>query len=175
MLKSYVIEDVLKEYEDMAKRMFEGYATGDISAEELAQMTRDFADAVNADVEARRDVINGMLTAFQERGLLSDAESGNTLANGIKGITEDTAGLLASYINAMRADVSGIRMMAEAGWKDVNAILNGFGVLPTLNDYMAQVAASNANIENHTRQILLDLEGMMTSASGRRALAVDVQ
>lgn len=174
MLKSYVIDEVLKKYEGDAKKMLEGYSSGDLTADDLARMTSDFADAVTADVEARRDVINAMLMAFQDRGLLGE-DGSDTLANGIKGITEDTASLLASYVNAIRADVSAIRMQDAAGWKDVNAMLGIIGTLPTLNDYMAQVAATNANIAESNRQILERIDRLTTTSTGRAAIAVDVQ
>ena len=114
-----------------------------------------------------------ILSAFDP--YFKSAESENTLGNGIKGITEDTASLLASYLNAIRADVSYIRMLEENGWKDVNAILAAVGVIPTLNDYMAQVAASNADIARTNQELLIEIQSVITSASGRRAIAVDVQ
>lgn len=40
-------------------------------------------------------------------------KGGNTIGQGIQAVTEDTANLLASYINAIRADVSVIRMLTQ--------------------------------------------------------------
>lgn len=98
----------------------------------------------------------------------------NTLANGIKGITEDTASLLASYINAIRADVSLIRTMNAAGWLDVSAISQA---MPTLNDYLAQIAAHNANIEANTREnaeatreMLKELRGLIVNEGNGRGI-----
>lgn len=59
---------------------------------------------------------------------LSDtADNANTLGKGIASITEDTADLLASYINAIRADVSAIRAfeerILESGFTDINSNL----------------------------------------------------
>lgn len=84
--------------------------------------------------------------------------SGNSLGTGIKGITEETAGLLASYINAIRADVSYIRMMQERGWEHINA----FGAsLPTLNDHIAQIAATNFDIAQSNQSILSELRSVI--------------
>lgn len=84
--------------------------------------------------------------------------SGNSLGTGIKGITEETAGLLASYINAIRADVSYIRMMQERGWEHINA----FGAaLPTLNDHIAQIAATNFDIAQSNQSILAELRSVI--------------
>ena len=176
MLKSYILDTILKKYEDEAKGMMMDYSTGSITYEDLAQRVSVFADSVTADTEKARDYINAMLAAFRDNDLLNmGEENSNTVANGIKGITEDTASLLASYINAVRADVSMIRAMEAVGWKDVNGILSSVGVLPTLNDYVAQVAATTANIAENTRALVDRIDRITTSASGRAALAVDVQ
>ncbi len=92
----------------------------------------------------------------------------NTLANGIKGITEDTASLLASYINAIRADVSMLRMLAQQGWTSVTHIASMLESLPTLNDYLANIAAHNANIEDNTRNILVELRGVIVNEGNGR-------
>lgn len=60
---------------------------------------------------------------------LSDtANNASTLGKGIASVTEDTADLLASYINAIRADVAAIRAIEErvleTGFLDVNTNLD---------------------------------------------------
>lgn len=60
------------------------------------------------------DIITGVLNQLKAQGYdLSGTSNGNTLGKGIQSITEDTANLLASYVNAIRADVSVIRMLHE--------------------------------------------------------------
>ena len=59
---------------------------------------------------------------------LSDtADNASTFGKGIASITEDTADLLASYINAIRADVAAIRALdekiLESGFMDINSNL----------------------------------------------------
>lgn len=59
--------------------------------------------------------LTGILDKLKEMGYdLSDTSGGNTLGKGIASITEDTADLLASYLNAIRMDVSVIRTLEEA-------------------------------------------------------------
>ena len=106
-------------------------------------------------------------------------KEGNTLANGIKGITEDTAGLLASYINAIRADVAYLRAMNAAGWNDVGAIKEA---VPTLAEYLAQIEAntqniaySNLEIARSNEALLNEIQGVISTSSGTRAIKVDVQ
>jgi TP901 family phage tail tape measure protein len=97
--------------------------------------------------------------------------SDSSLGTGIKGITEETAGLLASYINAIRADVSYIRVMQEKGWEHINA----FGVsLPTLNDHIAQIAANTYDAAQRTESILSELRSVI-GAPGTSGMVVRVE
>ena len=97
--------------------------------------------------------------------------SDSSLGSGIKGITEETAGLLASYINAIRADVSYIRVMQERGWEHINA----FGAsLPTLNDHIAQIAANTYDAARRTESILSELRSVI-GAPGTSGMVVRVE
>lgn len=59
-------------------------------------------------------VITGILDNLRAQGYdLTSGSAAGTLGQGIKEITEDQANLLASYINAMRADLSVVRMLWE--------------------------------------------------------------
>lgn len=84
----------------------------------------------------------------------SDSDSGSSsTSRGIQGITEQTADLLASYTNSIRADVSVIRSLYEG--------LNGYS-----NDMfraMTQGCDSLKNIEASTNAIMLSNEAMMKS------------
>lgn len=65
-----------------------------------------------------KNIVDAMNNAFQllnekSGGLLSKTESGGSMRSSIQGVTEDTADLLASYINAMRADLSAQRSVIE--------------------------------------------------------------
>lgn len=112
-------------------------------------------------------VFKQILEAFDPYFKRTD-DNENTLSNGIKGITEDTASLLASYINAIRADVSMLRMLAQQGWTSVTHIASMLESLPTLNDYLANIAAHNANIEDNTRNILVELRGVIVNEGNGR-------
>ncbi len=104
-------------------------------------------------------IFEEILRAFDPYFKRSESTSGGGgLSSGIKSITEETAGLLASYINAIRADVSYIRMMQERGWEHINA----FGAaLPTLNDHIAQIAATNFDIAQSNQSILAELRSVI--------------
>lgn len=114
-------------------------------------------------------VVNQALEAFEPYRLMSEeAAETNSVGSGIKGITEDTANLLASYINAIRADVSIIRGLQE---KHLGAIGES---LPTLNDYLAQIAASNYDIARSNQSILAEIQSVI-GAPGTSGSVVRVE
>ena len=99
-------------------------------------------------------------------------DEAQTLGNGIKGITEDTANLLASYLNAIRADVSYARTIWErmdANTQQIAAMLSGFSA-PSFMEYQAQIAANTYNTSMNTLNIMLDLRSVMTSEGGQTAI-----
>ena len=101
----------------------------------------------------------------------SAEETADSLGSGIKSITEETASLLASYINAMRADLSFMRGLQERGWGSVELIGQA---IPTLNDYMNQVAANTFDTAQNTQQILSELQSVI-GAEGTSGSIVRVQ
>lgn len=79
-----------------------------------------FASALDARVEQAVPAITSMLEQLKARGWdiseSSSTSSSSGLSKGIQGTTEETSNLLASYINAVRADVSVIRMVLETAY-----------------------------------------------------------
>lgn len=90
------------------------------------------------------------------------------LADGIKGLTEDTANLLASYLNAIRADVSYSKTLWErmdATTQQIAAALVGFSA-PSLIDYQKRIEANTYNTQLYTYKILLELQSVITADGG---------
>jgi len=100
------------------------------------------------------DVLNSLSGYFTE-----DSETKNTLGGGIKSITEDTANLLASYVNAIRADVAAIRQAVAS--QNVNSLPT-----PTLAEYLTQIQANTYNNAVAAQAILENLQSMMTMSDG---------
>ena len=100
-----------------------------------------------------------------------ESEGGDTVANGIKSITEDSANLLASYINAIRADVSYSKVQRDQILLEIKGIAS-YIASPTLMDYLNKIQANTYDTANHTREILSDLRAMMTNDAGETALRV---
>ena len=171
-LQSYILDEILGKYEEKAKSALTKYANKEMTPEEYAAWLDGFADTVQEESETLAPAINGMIEAFKDRGLMNiDEDTANSIGSGIKSITEDTANLLASYINAIRADVSYIRMMQEKGW---GTIENLGGALPTLQDYLAQIAATNYDTAQATSRILSELQSVI-GAPGTSGMVVRVE
>ena len=171
-LQSYILDEILGKYEEKAKSALTKYANKEMTPEEYAAWLDGFADTVQEESETLAPAINGMIEAFKDRGLMNiDEDTANSIGSGIKSITEDKANLLASYINAIRADVSYIRMMQEKGW---GTIENLGGALPTLQDYLAQIAATNYDTAQATNRILSELQSVI-GAPGTSGMVVRVE
>lgn len=71
----------------------------------------DFAEKVYQVGENVVPQLTGIFDALKEKGLDLRENGSSSLTNSIKGITEETGDLFASYLNAIRLDVSVIREM----------------------------------------------------------------
>ena len=78
----------------------------EISASEAADLVGKIANLKNQ-IDNGKNIYSVVAEAMKSLGIDPNGKStGTGLSNTIKGVTEDTASLLASYINAIRADVS---------------------------------------------------------------------
>lgn len=161
-----ILDDVAKSYAKMITQSFliDKVFTKDLQDEIVGLMGDGNTEGVMAriaDAMALADSyipeIEAMLTAFEPYRNRSGS-SDQTVGQGIKGITEDTANLLASYINAMRADLSQIRVWQESGWRGVSGIA---AVLPTYGDHLARIAANTENSARQSAAILAELRSVI--------------
>ena len=172
-LRSYVLDNILAKYKDDATNMMAKYAAGGMTDDEYAAWLEKFTQDVQQDAKNQSEAINGLIEAFDKRGLIDwgDSDSGDSTGSGIKSITEDTANLLASYINAIRADVSYGRIQWE---RIAVASEDQAARYITLNDYMAQVAANTFDTAQNTQRILNELQSVI-GAEGSSGSIVRVQ
>lgn len=165
VIKAAILENVFDEEE--AKEAAARLASGDVAG------AMGIVDEAMKSAEALTPSIQKLLESLQPYFEMG-GEYGNTLGDGIKGITEDTANLLASYLNAIRADVSiskGIWQSIASSTGHVATALSGFSA-PTLMEYQAQIAANTANSALATQEILNTLGTLLTSEGGNTALRV---
>ena len=100
-----------------------------------------------------------------------ESEGGDTVASGIKSITEDSANLLASYINAIRADVSYSKVQRDQILLEIKGIAS-YIASPTLMDYLNNIQANTYDTAIHTQEILERLSVMIEYGAGEPALRV---
>lgn len=164
LIQSAILNDVLNPEE--AARVADMFMKNDVEGA-MAAIADDMGKI--AEMEPVFDQILTTLDPYFNRQ--ESQSSSGSLGSGIKGITEDTANLLASYINAMRADLSSIRMMQESGWQNISSIGSA---IPTLNEYMAQVAANTFDSAQNTQRILSELQSVI-GAPGTSGMVVRVE
>lgn len=99
-------------------------------------------------------------------------EGTTDLGQGIKGITEDQANLLASYLNAIRADVAYSKTLWVRMDANLQRLAEMFTSSPTLMEYQAQIAANTYNTAIATQEILSELRSVVTTDSGDTAIRV---
>lgn len=168
VIKSMIFDEVLND--EAIKALKDEFLKGDTEAamtlvEQSLQQIADMAPVF--------DEILSSFDPYFVREETSSSSSGGSLSAGIKSITEETANLLASYVNAMRADLSVIRGMQTSGWQDVRlireAIQNQYA--PNYNEYMAQIAANTYDTAQSNNEILSRLRSIITvSTNGGSAV-----
>lgn len=161
MLQSFVQDELLREFEPRFRDMFEAYAGGASGAEEVAAETGRLADEIRAKAEASAEFINRVLSGFDDAGLLGSETSGSSgsLSDGIKAVTEDTASLIASYMNAIRADVSHAKAQREAVLELLRSALPSSS--PTLQEYLAGIQANTYATAAAAREMLSEFRGVL--------------
>ena len=159
VVQSMIVDKIFtpEKVEEVSDLLFSGDTAGAMAVvDEAMQSAQELTPRI-------QEFLESMEPYFK----MEDMESQN-LGFGIKGITEDTANLLASYLNAIRADVSYARTIWErmdATTQQIAAILVNFSV-PNLMEYQAQIAANTYNTAMHTQSIMEDLRSMMTTDGG---------
>ena len=110
-------------------------------------------------------------------GKLSANGSSSSMSSSIKGLTEETGSLLASYINAIRADVSMSREMlkqvVEVAFPQMNVLAEQ--QLKQLNAIVQQAKLIEANTRSNAeaaRNIQSALNSVLTLGSGGKAVRI---
>lgn len=165
MIKSAIIQNVWDD--EKSKQAAAMLASGDAGG---AMQIVDEAMRAAQDLAPH---IQELLKSLEPYLQMEEEKPENTLGSGIKGITEDTASLLASYINAMRADLS---LMKGLQAKYLPIIGES---MPTLLDYLARIQAntfdlaqSNAEILQETQKIAFELQSVMGFGDEGRAIRI---
>lgn len=176
MMQSYIIKNILNKFQEPLDDLIKSYEAGTMSYEEYMSKMGGLFDQIKDAMVVGEDAINSMLVVAQESGLLmSDMSGAKGLGNEIKGVTEDTAQLLASYLNAIRADVAANRVNVAGMSADLKLMLSLIPQAPTLTDYLNNIQANTYNSAENSRQILERLNSVIGSYdNGGQGINVNV-
>jgi len=130
-----------------------------------------FARDNNALIDNIADYVSGAANYVEALGKAlgltpGKKEISSGLSDGIKGITEDTADLRASYINAIRADVSYGKTLWLSMGISLKTIIAMLYPIPTIVDYMAKIQANTYNTSVNTSMILAEMRSVITNEDG---------
>lgn len=150
-IKSAILDNVFND--DMVKRFSQAFSNGEI--DRALGILRSGLQAVQAMAPQANEILNGLSDYINPTG-----SEGESFGRSLQSMTEETGSLIASYFNAVRADVSMLRAQNEAGWQTVSAIASGFAEvpLPTLANHIAQ-------IEHYSQQMLTTQMRMLSELS----------
>ena len=169
LIKSIYLMPILNKYkEDIAKVD----ANTALSPTEATEQKLNLLDTALQEIAGQSDRITETIERFEDYLRSPEDEGTSALGEGIKGITEDQANLLASYLNAIRADVAYSKTLWVRMDANLQRIADMFTSSPTLMEYQAQIAANTYNTAIATQEILSQLRSVVTTDSGDTAIRV---
>lgn len=154
VMKNFLQQTILEDYMNNLKESFAAYGIlrqeGKADADKmLVDRVTQLTDEMISDYESEVPVAQALLAyldeAFKRIGIdISNADSSSSSTSGsIKSITESTADLLASYINAIRADVSVNRGELAVYLPSFNELLGQGNVIAEAQVQLQTQIASN--------------------------------
>lgn len=172
LTQSILINDVLKKYEDDILRIADAYSGGDMGYSEMVEAMGGLSAEMKGEVTAMADVFNALYSQIDENfgGVFEggDGSLGSSISEA--NLTEETGSLIASYINAIRADVSFSKSQRAQLVDMAGKILESMIPVPRLEEYMQAIQANTLNAANAARDILSELRGVITTEGGASAL-----
>ena len=175
VIRMAFIEPALEELRGLIPGMMEDGKLEDselsIIAEKLLNIEEGYNQSLISLDEIDRKIQEATGGALSLKDIGSSTESNNSgLSSEIQGVTEDTANLLGSYLNAIRQDVSVQR----------NAMENiGSNLLPTISitaqaqlQQLNAIAANTLANANAAKEIRELFAGVITTGSGGKAIRI---
>ena len=170
LIKSVYLMPILNAYKEQFAAIDRDTS---LTPTERTEQQLNLLDTALSEISSQSDAISATIDRFEDYLRTTDDQDGTTdLAQGIKGITEDQANLLASYLNAIRADVSYSKTLWVKMDANLQKIANLFTSSPTLMEYQAQIAANTYNTAIATQEILLRLNSVIGIGNDGDAIKV---
>lgn len=161
--------------EQMAKDVVKAMLLDNIFTDDAKQQIVEYL--ANGDVDKAAEYFDNLVSASE--GLLPSVqaflekmepymeegkEGTSDLEDSIEGVTEDTAELIASYINGIRADVSIAKLQRATIIEQIKALTAS--QIPSLTEYLNTISAHTFDIAKSTQDILSTLESAITTEAG---------
>lgn len=167
ILKSHLLANVFTD--DMAMEAARKLASGDVAGalatvEKAMQVAEDFMPYYQQLLESMQPYFN-----------MGNGSDSTGMTQGLQSLTETTGDLLASYINAIRADVSFIKKDNHRTTEYLRSILMLLPSSPKLADYLAAIQANTYNSATLLQEIRLLVESVMTSEGGSTSIRTFMQ
>lgn len=169
LIKSIYLMPILNDYAERLNAVSQNTA---LTPTEKAEIQLGILETALQEISAQSGAITDTIERFEDYLGGGKEPSTSALGDGIKGITEDQANLLASYLNAIRADVSYSKAIWERMDANLQRLADMFASSPTLMEYQAQIAANTYDTAQATQAILGELRSVMTSDGGDTAIRI---
>lgn len=138
---------------------------GELSPSDMNGLVNELSN-LKGNIQDWKSAWDNLCQAAKQAGIdLEEKTSEDTLSKGIESITEDTANLLASYINAMRADLSVQRAMVERIMLVAENTNNTFALMQADIMLIQINTLAIANNTNRLVQLSEDLNTLLGRAS----------
>lgn len=170
LMQEMMITEYLEPYKEQLRDAYKASSIKD-TQEQLREITKNMYGGLMELIPMLQESAGEWINWMKNEGFDPTA-SGNSLSDGIKSITENTANLLASYVNAIRSDVAQIRALQTGMTTTMASLLEVLPKAPTLADYLTKIEAHTANIASDTSAILKQIRSVITTQGGNTALAV---
>ena len=172
-VKSFLKVTVLDKFQEQLENMYKAYSMKDkngnrVLSEEglmlgVASLAGDMASAFETALPMAENLATIIKDAFDIQGydITNQDSSSSSAGKSIQSITEQTADLLASYVNSIRADVSVNRaMIAQYFPMYYQALTSGNDILRGIENHTAAIMRSNEAIEKSNQAILDRIDGL---------------
>jgi uncharacterized membrane protein len=163
VIKSALLQSIFDE--DLAKKVAAKIASG--KTDDALQIVDEAMQKAQQIAPQFQTLLDGMAQYFK-----MGSEASSSMSEGIKSITEDTADLLASYVNAIRADVAYGRIQRDNILAQLGRIIAMLPSTPKLSEYLAQIQANTFNTAQNTAELLERIDSVMCSDGGLSAIRV---
>lgn len=170
LMQEMMISEYLEPYKEQLRNAYKEGSIKD-TQEQLREITKNMYGGLMDLIPMLQESADSWIEWMKKEGFDPTASS-SSLSDGIKSITESTANLIASYLNAMRSDLSQIRAMQAGMNSAMAAMLESLPKAPSLMDYLTKIEAHTANIAVDTSSILKQLKSVITTQGGGAAFAV---